>query len=324
MLANTLFGTTSWRLIKQVLAPFWFAALLAPLAQAQSVRDGAHDFDWEFGTWETKVRVRPPLSAAETWTEFSGTSIVQPLSRGRSNTVDLDVRSGERRIEGVSLRLYDPQTHQWSLNFASMRDGLLTAPVSGSFAEGRGTFFGKDTVDGRLVQVRFVISDITPTSARFEQSYSGDGGKTWLVNWIATDTRAGVPAGKPESRRAELPADLVRAVAAYDRATTNNDTGALADLMTEDYLLVNSDSSLENKAQYLADFHLPGFRIEPYVMKEPLARIDGDTALTGGLLPLTWTQDGARHHRLLRIAHLWIRSGNRWRVAYTQLTRVPE
>jgi hypothetical protein len=114
---------------------------------------------------------------------------VRPLSRGRSNTVELDVKSGERRIEGVALPLYDPQTHQWSINFASMRDGLLTAPVYGSFSEGRGSFFGQDTVDGRVVLVRFVISDITPTSARFEQSYSNDGGKSWLVNWIATDTR---------------------------------------------------------------------------------------------------------------------------------------
>jgi hypothetical protein len=195
MLTNALSGPTSWRLIKQVLALFWLAALLVPLAQAQSVRDGAHDFDWEFGDWQTKVRLRPPLSEAETWAEFTGTSIVRPLSRGRSNTVELDVKSGERRIEGVALRLYDPQTHQWSINFASMRDGLLTAPVYGSFSEGRGSFFGQDTVDGRVVLVRFVISDITPTSARFEQSYSDDGGKSWLVNWIATDTR--------ESRRAQ-------------------------------------------------------------------------------------------------------------------------
>ena len=37
--------------------------------------------------------------------------------------------------------------------------------------------------------VRFVIADITPTSCRFEQAFSADGGKTWEVNWIATDTR---------------------------------------------------------------------------------------------------------------------------------------
>jgi hypothetical protein len=29
----------------------------------------------------------------------------------------------------------------------------------------------------------------SPNSARMEQSFSPDGGKTWEVNWIAEDTR---------------------------------------------------------------------------------------------------------------------------------------
>ena len=157
--------------------------------QAASTRDGARDFDWEIGSWDTVVRVRAPLSEEAAWTEFRGTSIVLAFADGRSNLVDLDVANGERRIEGVSLRLYNPQSAQWSLNFASMRDGALTPPVHGAFADDRGVFYGQDTVDGRVVLVRFVISDITATSARFVQSYSADGGQTWIDNWIATDTR---------------------------------------------------------------------------------------------------------------------------------------
>ncbi len=151
--------------------------------------DGAHAFDWEIGSWTTVVRVRPALDAAAEWTEFRGTSVVTAFAGGRSNLVDLDVASGDRHIAGVSLRLFSPQGGQWSLNFASMRDGQLTAPVHGGFQEGRGKFYGEDTVDGRVVLVRFVISDITPTSARFVQSYSADGGRTWVDNWVAVDTR---------------------------------------------------------------------------------------------------------------------------------------
>lgn len=121
-----------------------------------------------------------------------------------------------------------------------------------------------------------------------------------------------------------LPADLAQALDAYDRATTSNDTAALDALIAEDYMLVNSDSSVEDKAQYLADFHLPGFRIDPYVMQEPLQKVWGEFALTGGLLPLTWTQDGAPHRRTLRIVHAWIKREGRWRIAYTQLTHVPD
>lgn len=157
--------------------------------RAHQTRDGARDFDWEIGTWTTRVRVRAPLSEDAEWAEFRGTSVVHAFADGRANLVDLDVASGERRIEAVSLRLYNPQVRQWSLNFASMRDGLLTAPVYGAFAEGRGVFYGQDTSDGRVVLVRFVISDVTANSARFVQSYSADGGQTWIDNWIAVDTR---------------------------------------------------------------------------------------------------------------------------------------
>lgn len=184
----------SWALATIMLAA---ALLVAPSADAQTaVRDGARDFDWEIGSWETHVRVRAPFSAEEQWSEFRGISDVRALSDGRANTVDLNVASGDRRIEGVSLRLYNPQTGQWSINFASMRDGLLTAPLFGGFSGGRGLFYGQDTVDGRTVLVRFVISEVTANSARFEQAYSADGGVTWVVNWIAEDTRRPVRRGR--------------------------------------------------------------------------------------------------------------------------------
>lgn len=162
----------------------------APMrALAQAAPDGARDFDWEIGTWETHVRVRAPFSTEDAWTEFRGASIVHAFSEGRANMVELDVANAGRRIQGVSLRLYNPETRQWSINFANMRNGTLTAPLYGAFENGRGVFYGQETHEGRFVWVRFVISDITPTSARFVQSYSADGGLTWIDNWIAVDTR---------------------------------------------------------------------------------------------------------------------------------------
>ena len=119
-------------------------------------------------------------------------------------------------------------------------------------------------------------------------------------------------------------ADLASAVREYDIATINNDVAALSRLIAEDYMLVNSDSSVENKNQYLADFHLPGFHIAPYTMEEPMLRAWDRFGLTGGLLPLGWIQDGARHQRRLRIVHVWIKAEGRWQIVYTQITRIPE
>jgi hypothetical protein len=92
-------------------------------------------------------------------------------------------------FEGLSLRLYNPQSHQWSLNFSNINAGTLSEPAIGEFKNGTGEFFNQDTLNGRVIYVRFVISVISPTSCRFEQSYSDDGGKTWEVNWIAIDTK---------------------------------------------------------------------------------------------------------------------------------------
>jgi len=172
-------------------APSTVASAQQPAAPVVQ-RDGQKDFDWEIGTWTTKVRVlqNPLTGEASKWAEFEGTSIVKPLLDGRANFVELSVANTNGKIEGGSLRLYNPQSRQWSLNYASLRNGLLTAPVYGGFdANGRGTFYGQDTIGGRVVFVRFIITRPSDKEAHFEQAYSADGGVSWETNWFAVDTR---------------------------------------------------------------------------------------------------------------------------------------
>jgi hypothetical protein len=153
-------------------------------------RDGRHDFDFEIGTWKTHLRLlQHPLTGSNSWVEYEGTTVVRKVWNGLANLVELDANGPEGRIQALSLRLYNPQSHQWSLNFSSSRTGTLSPPSIGEFKDGRGEFFDQETLDGRAILVRFVISVITPDSVRFEQSFSDDGGKTWELNWIATDTR---------------------------------------------------------------------------------------------------------------------------------------
>ena len=152
--------------------------------------DGQRDFDWETGTWKTELRrLAKPLSGSSEWVEYSGTTVVRKVLDGRANLVELRVKGPAGQIEGTSLRLYNPQTKQWSLNFANVRNGVMTQPVYGGFNGGHGEFFGHDSLDGRAIFVRFVISKVTNDSWRFEQAYSEDGGRTWETNWVATDTR---------------------------------------------------------------------------------------------------------------------------------------
>jgi hypothetical protein len=158
--------------------------------------DGQHDFDFEIGTWKTHLSRRlHPMTGSNTWTEMDGTTVVRKVWNGRANLVELVADGPAGHFEGLSLRLYNPQSHQWSLNFASSSGGTLATPTIGRFKDGRGEFYDQETLDGRAILVRFVISEITPKSCRFEQAFSDDGGKTWEVNWIAVDTRV---SGEPD------------------------------------------------------------------------------------------------------------------------------
>ena len=167
------------------------ALLSAPgNAQAPAPRDGQRDFDWEIGTWNTRLsRLRNPLTGSTTWVEYTGTTVVRKVWDGRANLAELSVTGPAGRLEGLSLRLYNPGSRQWSLNFAAAAGGTLGVPSVGEFRDGRGEFLSQEEFNGRTILVRFVISPITADSYRFEQSFSDDGGRTWEVNWIATDTR---------------------------------------------------------------------------------------------------------------------------------------
>ena len=157
---------------------------------AVTERDGQHDFDFNIGTWKTHVlRLLHPLTGSTTWVQYEGISVVRKVWNGRASLFELEVDGPAGRIEGVGLRLYNPQSHQWSLNWANSHDGTMSQPMIGEFKNGRGEFFDQETFNGRTVFARNGFSEITPNSSRFEQAFSGDGGKTWETNWVMTFTR---------------------------------------------------------------------------------------------------------------------------------------
>ena len=174
--------------IKQI-APYLLAISLLPLQGPSHRQNGEHDFDFEIGNWKTHIsRLQHPLSGSTTWLEYDGTSVVRKVWNGAANLVELEVDGSAGHIEALSLRLYNPESRQWSLNFSNAAAGVMSIPTIGEFRDGRGEFYDQEFYRGRAILVRFIISDITPTGCRFEQAFSDDGGKTWEVNWIATDT----------------------------------------------------------------------------------------------------------------------------------------
>jgi hypothetical protein len=157
-------------------------------------RDGQHDFDFEIGSWKIHLkRLDGRLVDSTKWVEFDGTSVTRKVWDGRSQLEEFETDSpAGGHIEGLTLRLYDPQTHQWSLYWATSKGGGgPDVPTVGEFKNGRGEFFVTEASgpNGRAIVVRYVWSDVTPNSVHFEQSFSDDGGKTWEANWISDQTR---------------------------------------------------------------------------------------------------------------------------------------
>jgi len=166
------------------------AAENATQPAAAATRDGQHDFDFEIGTLKTHLRrLVHPLTGSITWVDYDGTTVVRKVWNGRANLVEVVADGPAGHFEGLNLRLYNPQSRQWSLNFANGSDGTLTQPAIGEFKNGRGEFYDQELLNGRPIYVRFLISEITPDSCHFEQAFSVDGGKSWETNWIAIDRR---------------------------------------------------------------------------------------------------------------------------------------
>jgi hypothetical protein len=157
---------------------------------AAAPTDGQHDFDFEVGSWKIHLRkLLHPLTGSSVWVEFDGTSVTRKLWDGRSQIEQFETDGAGGHIEGLTLRLFNPHSHQWRLYWANSKVGILDPPQIGRFTNGVGEFYAQDTLDGKVILVRFAWSKTTSNSPHFEQSYSADGGRTWEVNWITDQTR---------------------------------------------------------------------------------------------------------------------------------------
>lgn len=177
----------------------YIASILLPLQAARqnpdasnasrpTDRDGQHDFDWDIGTWKThQKRLLHPLTGSNTWVEYNGTDVVQKLWEG-GNMGRIEAEGPAGHLELFTVRLYDPDSHQWNIYFGHSGGGTLSQPVVGEFKNGRGEFYDQEPYKGRAILVRFSVSDITANSCHFEQAFSADGGKTWEPNFIVRET----------------------------------------------------------------------------------------------------------------------------------------
>ena len=169
---------------------FTFAVLLF-LRPAAASEGGYHDFDFEIGTWNIRVReLARPLSGSQRWLQPRGyVHVAQPIWGGHAILAQLEVEGTPPRFLGSLIHLYDSAAHVWKIYWADSSDGTVDPPLRGGFRGGIGTFAGRQRFAGKPVLVRVVYSRITPASFHSEQAISSDGGKTWRTNLIQDFSR---------------------------------------------------------------------------------------------------------------------------------------
>ena len=183
-----------------------------PLPAPAAASGARHDFDWNLGTWKTRIkRLMRPLHASNDWASYQGVVTVRPLLGGAANVEEVQAAQsdGPGRIAIIDVRTFDPQSQQWIENQASPGSGTLDVPNAvGAFSGGRGVFFDAETFENRTVLMRQAFFDITPASYSFEQAFSSDGGRTWEPNFRANLERLSSSAATEGAGIAQLSHDF--------------------------------------------------------------------------------------------------------------------
>ena len=179
-------GIAALYTLSDLRAPARAGGYRSPIMSPQALPEPSHDFDFLHGRWRVhNRRLRERLVGCTEWEAFDGTQVCRPILGGFGNEDELVTDAfGAGRFVGMTIRLFDPRSREWSIYWVDNRSVQLQPPVRGRFDGGVGTFYGRDAHLGTPVLARFVWTVVSAERARWEQAFSTDDGATWETNWI--------------------------------------------------------------------------------------------------------------------------------------------
>jgi hypothetical protein len=151
----------------------------------QTENDGRNDFDFLIGKWKVHHRtLKKRLHGSTEWVEFDGDTVCRKIINGLGNLDENLIHAETGPVHAITLRLFNPASHEWSIYWSTDKTGTLDVPMIGGFQDGRGEFYSQEVFEGRHIYNRFIWSKITTNTCQWEQAFSEDGGKSWETNWV--------------------------------------------------------------------------------------------------------------------------------------------
>jgi hypothetical protein len=148
------------------------------------------DFDFYIGKWRVKNRkLKTRLNGCTEWDEFEATDEVYKTLNGLGNIGHFRTTIAGKSFEGMTVRLFNPETKLWSIYWADSSKGILDVPVVGSFSENTGQFYTKDIFEGREILMVFNWDKTDRDNPVWSQAFSADNGKSWEWNWYMHASR---------------------------------------------------------------------------------------------------------------------------------------
>ncbi|MES2110515.1 MAG: hypothetical protein V4577_17280 [Bacteroidota bacterium] len=150
-----------------------------------SATSSVRDFDFLEGrTYVQHRKLKERLTTSNDWFEFDGAYEIRPILNGLGNIEKYEIiTNGGQSLEGMNLRLFNPDTKLWSIYWADSISGTLEAPLVGSFENGVGNFYTIDKHNGRSIIIQFRYDSTEKDNPNWRQAFSADGGQTWEWNW---------------------------------------------------------------------------------------------------------------------------------------------
>jgi len=150
---------------------------------------GLHAFAFQTGRWTVRHhKRRERLAGCDEWYSFDGTCEARELLGGAGNVDDHWIGDPVEPYGAASIRRLHSDG-EWSILWIDSRRADLDPPMRGAFDGSAGTFYGKDELRSKPIDVRFIWSRTDQLHPRWEQAFSDDRGQSWETNWIMDFTR---------------------------------------------------------------------------------------------------------------------------------------